>query len=71
MPRNPPRDAFRSFNTRVTGIFKKMTELHDLDELVQWDVVVRRVGSPPQVYTTTEKGDSEILREYVRMPQLS
>jgi hypothetical protein len=55
MPKSPPRNLLRSFNTRYTGIFKKAAELYKIDESVRISVIVEKRGAAPLVFTTEEE----------------
>jgi hypothetical protein len=52
MPKAPPQNLLRSFNTRYTGIFKKAAELHGIDETVRISIIVEKPGMTPLVFTT-------------------
>ncbi|CAI6337036.1 unnamed protein product [Periconia digitata] len=53
MPR-APRNLTRSFNNRTSGLFRKVTELHQLMEEVRISIVVEKPGSSPLVFSTEE-----------------
>jgi hypothetical protein len=55
MPKSPPRNLLRSFNTHYTGIFKKAAELYKIDESVRISVIVEKRGATPLVFTTEEE----------------
>jgi hypothetical protein len=71
MPRAPPQNLSRSFNTRCTGIFKKAAELHQIDDRIRISIVVEKPGITPLVFTTEERGQNwpPFVEDYV-CPQL-
>lgn len=69
MPRAPPRNVVRSYQTRVQGIFKKATGLRELDNEVEIAIFVRKQGYTPLVFTV-EEGDPSWpcgIEEFVRV----
>jgi hypothetical protein len=69
MPRAPPQNLSRSFNTRCTGIFKKAAELHQIDDRVRISIIVEKPGVAPLVFTTEERGLNwpPFMEDYVRL----
>ena len=68
MPRAPPRNVIRSYQTRVQGIFKKATELLELDREIEIAVFVKKQGYTPLIFTV-EEGDPDWpcgIEEFVR-----
>jgi hypothetical protein len=55
MPKSPPWNLLRSFNTRYTSIFKKAAELYKIDESVRISVIVEKMGATSLVFTTEEE----------------
>lgn len=67
MPRAPPQNIIRAFKTRYNGIFKKASDLHEIDDSVRITVIVEKPGSVPIVFTTEEDGVNwpPLMHDYV------
>ncbi|KAI0569250.1 hypothetical protein Ptr902_06084 [Pyrenophora tritici-repentis] len=68
MPRAPPQNLSRSFNTRYTGIFRKAAELHQIDDRVRISIIVEKPGVTPLVFSTEERGHNwpPFVQDYVK-----
>jgi hypothetical protein len=60
---------FRAFKTRTNGIFKKASELHELDDSVRITVIIEKRGSIPLVFTTEDGPPSwpPLMQDYVSL----
>lgn len=67
MPRSPPANISRSFKTRTDGIFKKASELHDIDGSVRITIVIERPGQRPMIFSTERRAawPCDTMEEYV------
>jgi hypothetical protein len=67
MPRSPPANISRSFKTRTDGIFKKASELHDIDGSIRITIVIERPGQRPMIFSTERRAawPCDTMEEYV------
>lgn len=69
MLRATPRNLRRTFNDRTNSIFKKASELHEIDDKIRITIFVQRSGNTLLVFTTEEHRNSwpeEGLENFVR-----